>query len=51
MLEDSPFLDKLAERLSLSAARSETWCIFDNTARGHATTNAMRLCDTLGVTR
>jgi uncharacterized protein YecE (DUF72 family) len=33
----------LAEALRQHAARSEVWCIFDNTARGAATDNALQL--------
>ena len=39
---DDAYLDGLAERLVGLAARShEVWCIFDNTARFHATPNAL----------
>jgi uncharacterized protein YecE (DUF72 family) len=48
---DAAFLDSVAETLRAAAARAETWCIFDNTARGHATTNAMRLCAALSTQR
>ena len=41
------YLDALAERLKQNAASSECWCIFDNTALGHATENALRLLDIL----
>jgi uncharacterized protein YecE (DUF72 family) len=39
----SDFLDALAERLSSSARSKDVWCIFDNTAVGHATNNALEL--------
>ena len=39
---DATFLDRLAERLRQHATRArEVWCIFDNTARFHATPNAL----------
>lgn len=39
---DELYLDRLAERLREHATRSrEVWCIFDNTARFHATPNAL----------
>ena len=41
---DPPFLDRLAARLAAdSAAGAPAWCIFDNTAEGAATTNALDL--------
>jgi len=41
---DPPFLDRLAARLAAdSAAGRPAWCIFDNTAEGAATTNALEL--------
>ena len=40
-------LDALAKKLKQNAASSECWCIFDNTALGHATENALRLLDIL----
>ena len=36
-------LEGLAERLIASAHSAETWCIFDNTARGFATANALEM--------
>jgi uncharacterized protein YecE (DUF72 family) len=39
------YLDDLAKRIRLSAA--PVWCIFDNTALGAATTNALDLMDRL----
>jgi uncharacterized protein YecE (DUF72 family) len=44
---DSAFLERIGETLRAAAARAETWCIFDNTARGHATTDALRVCAAL----
>jgi len=45
---DEPYLDRLAERLRDYAARArEVWCIFDNTARFHATPNALATVDRL----
>lgn len=41
------YLDALAEKLSVAAARSAAWCIFDNTAAGAATANAMDTLDRL----
>ncbi len=35
------YLDVLSARLRNLAPVSDTWCIFDNTARGHAVTNAL----------
>jgi uncharacterized protein YecE (DUF72 family) len=35
-----PFLRRLAESLRRTAARAETWCVFDNTAAGAAVGNA-----------
>ena len=41
---DLPWLQSFAERLKSSASQpSETWVIFDNTALGHATANAIWL--------
>lgn len=39
----SDFLDTLAKRLSNSAQSKDVWCVFDNTAVGHATNNALEL--------
>lgn len=36
-------LQALAERLAAHAARAEVWCVFDNTAAGAATANALEL--------
>jgi uncharacterized protein YecE (DUF72 family) len=39
---DAPYLDALAERLRADAGRAQAvWCVFDNTALGHATANAL----------
>ena len=39
---DESYLDRLADRLLEHATRAhEVWCIFDNTARFHATPNAL----------
>lgn len=40
------YLQTLADQLK-QVADSECWCIFDNTALGHATENAIRLLDLL----
>lgn len=41
-------LRDLAIRISLTlAAGAKTWCVFDNTAEGHAVDNALRLLQTL----
>ena len=49
---DAAYLDALAERLSaLGRTAREVWCIFDNTASGAATGNAVALLDRLGVKR
>ena len=37
------YLESLAERLAQRVARGPVWCIFDNTALGAATTNALRV--------
>ena len=43
---DAPYLDALAHRLrDHAAAGREVWCIFDNTALGAATTNALAVHD------
>jgi uncharacterized protein YecE (DUF72 family) len=43
---DEPYLDRLAERLRDAAAGAhELWCIFDNTALGAATPNALGLLE------
>lgn len=40
-------LHALAKELKHTAASTECWCIFDNTAFGHATENALRLLEIL----
>ena len=43
---EEPVLEALAAQLADEAARgAETWCIFDNTAAGHATRDALRLLE------
>lgn len=42
------YLQTLARELTQAAQTAETWCIFDNTARQHATLNALRLVELLG---
>ncbi|MBV9467782.1 MAG: DUF72 domain-containing protein, partial [Abitibacteriaceae bacterium] len=43
------FLDNLAASIQEFAARSvPVWCIFDNTAAGAATSNALTLLERLG---
>ena len=37
------YLRDLAQRLRHHAAHAPVWCIFDNTAHGHAAANAIRL--------
>jgi uncharacterized protein YecE (DUF72 family) len=37
------YLRELATRLELAARDGETWCIFDNTARGAAAENSLNL--------
>ena len=45
---EDDFLDALADRLQeLRRARVPTWCIFDNTVLGAATSNALSLLDRL----
>jgi uncharacterized protein YecE (DUF72 family) len=47
---DDAFLQRMAERLRASAASgAQGWCIFDNTALGHAVDNACTLMERLGV--
>ena len=46
---DAAYLDALAGRLRADVARADAvWCIFDNTALGHATANALALLVRLG---
>ena len=44
---DDPSLDRLAGQLVEGAQDAPVWCIFDNTASGAATLNAVRLLDLL----
>jgi len=47
---DDAYLDRLAERLcGIATGTREAWCIFDNTARFHATPNAIGLMERLAV--
>ncbi len=41
------YLATLAQRLRRAADSCPTWCIFDNTAEGHATRNAIKLLERL----
>jgi uncharacterized protein YecE (DUF72 family) len=41
------YLDRLAERLRRATRKRLAWCIFDNTAEGHATANALELAERL----
>ena len=43
---DATYLDRLADRMR-HVRRSPVWCIFDNTARGAATLNAIELVEHL----
>jgi uncharacterized protein YecE (DUF72 family) len=46
---DEPRLNELAGRLiSAISSSTEVWCIFDNTAEGAATTNALSIKDLIG---
>jgi uncharacterized protein YecE (DUF72 family) len=42
------YLERLAGRMPELAAEAAVWCIFDNTAAGAATGNAMKLAELLG---
>ncbi|MGH2344100.1 MAG: DUF72 domain-containing protein, partial [Chloroflexota bacterium] len=44
---DDLYLDQLAEGLAGFARHAPVWCIFDNTAEGAATANALGLLDRL----
>jgi uncharacterized protein YecE (DUF72 family) len=47
---EDAYLDALATRLRAAVkAGSDAWCIFDNTAHGHATGNALALLDRLAA--
>lgn len=43
----APFLQQIAEALRAAARRAPTWCIFDNTALGAATANALEVIERL----
>jgi uncharacterized protein YecE (DUF72 family) len=46
---DNAYLDRLASRMRELARDRQVWCVFDNTARGAATTNGIALGERLGV--
>jgi len=49
---DEAFLESVAADLTAHASRTrDCWCIFDNTAHGHATANALRLVELTGAAR
>ena len=48
---EDAYLDRLAARMRELARDGTVWCVFDNTARGAATANAMQLRDRLGLNR
>lgn len=49
---DSAYLEDAAQRLEAERARgAATWCIFDNTAAGHAVANALELLELIGRDR
>ena len=41
-------LDSIAEKLLHAARSGAVWCVFDNTALGHATANALDMLDRVG---
>lgn len=43
----APYLDALRQKLDRAALAGSCWCIFDNTALGAATANALDLCKRL----
>ena len=47
---DDPYLDRLADTLARTFGKAEFWCIFDNTAEGFATEDALKVLDRLGPT-
>lgn len=47
---DQGYLDELADRLSQLATGNTTWCIFDNTAIGAATMNALAVQERIAST-
>jgi uncharacterized protein YecE (DUF72 family) len=49
---DEAFLESVAADLTAPGSRARLeWCIFDNTAHGHATANALRLVELAGASR
>ncbi len=49
---DEAFLASVAADLGATGSRTrDCWCIFDNTAHGHATSNALRLVELTGAQR
>jgi uncharacterized protein YecE (DUF72 family) len=44
------YLEALTQTLRAAAQAAPTWCIFDNTALGAATANALDLCARLRAT-
>jgi uncharacterized protein YecE (DUF72 family) len=43
---EEPFLESVAAEMTAHASHArEAWCIFDNTAHGHSTSNALRLVE------
>jgi uncharacterized protein YecE (DUF72 family) len=48
---DESYLNTLAQRLTEHARSATVWCIFDNTALGEATLNALQLQTRLGLTQ
>ena len=46
---DDHYLDRLAARMRELARERPVWCVFDNTARGAATLNALSLAERLGI--
>ncbi|WP_439624894.1 DUF72 domain-containing protein [Gemmata sp.] len=46
---DDEYLKDLATKLSGAAESAEVWCVFDNTAEGAATVNALDLLGRVGV--
>lgn len=49
---DEAFLESVAADLTSRSSRArECWCIFDNTAHGHAAANALRLVELTGAGR
>ena len=48
---DDHYLDRLAGNMRELARERPVWCVFDNTARGAATINALALADRLGIRR